>query len=57
MHTTSKKSPKKDSIDDVTKRLENTALASSANYSCTYIFPWSRHREKDGVEDIVHLEL
>jgi hypothetical protein len=37
--TTSKKSLKKDSIDDVTKRLENTVLASSANFSCTYIFP------------------
>ena len=55
--TTSKKSPKKDSVDDVIDMLETTALASSANYSCTYTFPWSRHREKDGVKDIVHLEF
>ena len=57
MCTTSKKSPKKDSINDLTKRLENTTLASSANYSCTYIFPWSKHREKDGAKDIVHIEF
>ena len=55
--TTSKKSPKKDSIDDVIERLETTALASSANYSCTYVFPWSKHKEKDGVKDIVHVEF
>jgi hypothetical protein len=55
--TTSKKSPKKDSIDDVIKQLETTALASSANYSCSYTFPWSKHREKDGVKDIMHLEF
>jgi hypothetical protein len=29
--TTSKKSPKKDSINDVIERLETTALASTAN--------------------------
>ena len=57
LRTTSKKSPKKESIDDVTDRLERTALASSANYSCTYVFPWSKHKEKDGVKDIVHVEF
>jgi hypothetical protein len=55
--STIKKSPKKDSVDDVMEQLENTTLASSANYSCTYVFPWSQHREKDGVKDIVHVEF
>jgi hypothetical protein len=55
--STNKMSPKKDSVDDVIKQLENTALTSSANYSCTYTFPWSRYKEKDGVKDIVHLEF
>jgi hypothetical protein len=51
------KSPKKASVDDVTQRLENIHIASSANFSCTYVFPWSKHREKDGLKDIVHVEF
>ena len=47
-----KRSPQKDSIDNVIHRLENAFIAFSANYSCTYTFPWSKHQEKDGVKDI-----
>ena len=57
VRTTSKKSLKKDSIDDVTKRLEYTVLISSANYSCTYIFPWRKHMTKNGAKDILQVEF
>lgn len=48
---------KNDSVDDVTQRLENTSIACTANYSCTFSFHWSIHKEKDGVKDILYIEL
>ncbi|KAL3779512.1 hypothetical protein HJC23_011148 [Cyclotella cryptica] len=52
-----KQSPKKASVDDVTERLKKASIGSSADFSSKYIFPWSRHRVKDGLKDIVHVEF
>jgi hypothetical protein len=48
---------KNDSVDDVIQRLEITSIVCTANYSCTFSFPWSTHKEKDGVKDILYIEL
>ena len=56
--TRNNKSPQKDnSVDDVTKILDTTSIASGPNFSCTYQFPFSKNKAKDGVKDILFLEF
>ena len=56
--TRTSKSPHKDtSVDVVATLLDTTSIASDPNFSCTYRFPFSRNKAKDGIKDIVFLEF
>jgi hypothetical protein len=56
--TRNSKSPMKDAtLDDVTKSLDKTSMASDTNFSCTSRFSWRSSKARDGVKDIVFLEF
>jgi hypothetical protein len=44
-------------LDDVTKSLDKTSIASDTNFSCTSRFSWRSGKARDGFKDIVFLEF
>jgi hypothetical protein len=52
------KSPKKETtVDGVTSSVDNTSIASNANFSCTYKISWSSNKAKGRIKNIVFLEF